>query len=95
MRSEVRQKTVHVGVSLSCPCYRISGTEQQTQATEQFLQITGGHSMLAYPLELCDCQFLHLARAEASYAAKYLSAHKQFSQQNICLKAQKLNLAEQ
>ena len=46
-------------------------------------------------LELCDCQFLHSARAEASYAAKYLSPHKQFSQQNICLKAQNLHLAEQ
>ena len=37
-------------------------------------------------LGICDCHFLPSAWAEASYAAKFLSAHKQFSQQKICLK---------
>ena len=46
-------------------------------------------------LGICDCQLLPSARAEASYAVKYHSTHKQFSQKRIGIKAQKLHLAEQ
>ena len=53
------------------------------------------HSWHYISLGICNCQFLTSARAETSYAAKYLSAHKQFSQQKIFLKAQKFHLAGQ
>ena len=93
--SAVRQKTVHVGVSLYFPCYRFSGAEKQVRQTEQSLQITGSHSLLAYH----SSWNMRLPALTLSQVSGFLCCKISFCSQTVFAakdlpKALKLHLAE-